>query len=57
MWRYFLRFRDHPRTHPRDVRRYGDLKAVPLVGRGGWYRSVDKEGFLAPILSHGDDAR
>lgn len=57
MWRYVLRFRDHPRTHPRDVRRYGDLKAVPLVGRGGWYRGVDKEGFLAPILSHGDDAR
>jgi GrpB-like predicted nucleotidyltransferase (UPF0157 family) len=57
MWRDFLRFRDHLRAHPADARRYRDLKAALLVGRGGWYRGVDKEGFITPILRHGDSAR
>ncbi len=56
MWSDFLRLRDHLRTHPADARRYGELKAALLVGRGSWYRGVDKEGFIAPILSAGSDA-
>ena len=56
MWREFLRFRDHLRTHAADARRYGDVKAALLVGRGGWYRGIDKEGFIAPVLSHCDGA-
>ena len=51
MWREFIRFRDHLRSHPGDARRYEALKASLLVGRRGWYRGVDKEPFIAPILA------
>ena len=50
MWRDYLRFRDHLRSHPEDAERYATLKASLLVGRGGWYRGVDKEPFIAPTL-------
>ena len=51
MWRDFLRFRDHLRSHPDDARRYEELKTELLVGRGGWYRGLDKQAFIAAILS------
>ena len=50
MWCDYLRFRDHLRSHPEDAERYAALKASLLVGRGGWYRGVDKERFIGPIL-------
>jgi len=51
MWRDYLRFRDHLRSHPLDAERYAALKAALLVGRGGWYSGRDKASFIAPILS------
>jgi len=51
MWRDFLRFRDHLRSHPDDAHRYAELKASLLVGRGGWYRGLDKQAFISAILS------
>ena len=51
MWRNFLRFRDHLRSHPADARRYEELKAGLLAGRGGWYRGVDKQPFIASVLA------
>ena len=51
MWRDFVRFRDHLRSHPDDARRYEELKAALLVGRGGWYRGLDKQAFIHAILS------
>lgn len=51
MWRDYLRFRDHLRSHPEDARRYEALKASLLVGRGGWYRGADKQAFITPILA------
>ena len=51
MWRDFLAFRDHLRAHPVDARRYEELKAALLVGRGGWYRGADKQAFIASVLT------
>ena len=51
MWRDFLAFRDHLRSHPAEARRYEDLKATLLVGRRGWYSGRDKERFVAEILA------
>jgi GrpB-like predicted nucleotidyltransferase (UPF0157 family) len=50
MWRDYLRFRDHLRSHPEDAHRYEELKASLLVGRGGWYSGADKAPFIRPIL-------
>jgi len=51
MWRDFLRFRDHLRSHPDDARRYEELEAALLVGRGGWYRGLDTQAFIRAIVS------
>jgi GrpB-like predicted nucleotidyltransferase (UPF0157 family) len=51
MWRDFIRFRDHLRSHPDDARHYEELKAALLVGRGGWYRGLDKQAFIHGMLS------
>jgi GrpB-like predicted nucleotidyltransferase (UPF0157 family) len=53
MWQDYLRFRDHLRSHRPDARRYEALKASLLRGRGGWYRGIDKEAFIAPIQTRG----
>ena len=50
MWHDLLRFRDHLRSHPDDARRYAELKAALLVGRGGWYSGRDKQSFIHAIL-------
>jgi GrpB-like predicted nucleotidyltransferase (UPF0157 family) len=50
MWRDYLRFRDHLRTHPQDAARYADLKAALLAERGGWYSGRNKAQFIRPIL-------
>jgi GrpB-like predicted nucleotidyltransferase (UPF0157 family) len=54
MWHHYLRFRDHLRSHRADANRYEALKAALLVGRGGWYRGLDKEAFIASILTRGN---
>jgi GrpB-like predicted nucleotidyltransferase (UPF0157 family) len=54
MWRNYLRFRDHLRTHSEDARAYADLKASLLAGRESWYSGRDKEPFIAPILTRQD---
>jgi GrpB-like predicted nucleotidyltransferase (UPF0157 family) len=51
MWRNFLRFRDHLRSHPGDARAYAALKEGLLARRGSWYSGRDKETFIAPILT------
>jgi GrpB-like predicted nucleotidyltransferase (UPF0157 family) len=51
MWRDFLLFRDHLRSHPADARRYEELKVALLVGRGAWYSGIDKQPFIVAILS------
>lgn len=56
MWRDYLRFRDHLRTHAEDARAYAALKASLLAGRDSWYSGRDKEAFIAPILARVDAA-
>jgi GrpB-like predicted nucleotidyltransferase (UPF0157 family) len=50
MWRDFLRFREHLRTHPADARRYAELKGALLRGSEGWYSGADKAEFIHPII-------
>jgi GrpB-like predicted nucleotidyltransferase (UPF0157 family) len=50
MWRDFLLFRDHLRSHPADATAYEALKRELLDARGTWYHGVDKESFIRTIL-------
>jgi GrpB-like predicted nucleotidyltransferase (UPF0157 family) len=42
MWRDFLHFREHLRSHPDDAATYA---------RNGWYRGLDKAWFIHRILN------
>jgi GrpB-like predicted nucleotidyltransferase (UPF0157 family) len=53
MWQDFLRLRDYLRANPAEAGRYAEFKASLLVGRGGWYRGIDKSPFIEPILGRG----
>ena len=50
LWRDMLYFRDYLRANPDESRRYAELKASLLVGRGSWYDSASKRDFIQPIL-------
>ena len=49
-WREFIRFRDALRADPRLAAEYAELKRR-LLGRGRWYRGVDKQELIERVLA------